>query len=133
MDSTNIAYRLNPGLTNAQLNDLFAAAWAGHSSTNFQTVLARSLVYVGAFDGPRLAGFVNVAWDGGIHAFLLDTTVHPQYQRRGIGRQLVLTAIQAAKERGMHWLHVDYEPHLEAFYHSCGFTPTLAGLLRLNG
>ena len=31
----------------------------------------------------------------------------------------------------MHWLHVDYEPHLEPFYRACGFTPTLAGLLGL--
>ena len=44
-------------------------------------MLARSLTYVAAYDtvggGEQLVGFVNVAWDGGIHAFLLDTTVHP--------------------------------------------------------
>ena len=132
MSLPSITYRLNPSLTNIQLDELFTAAWAEHDSTDFQPVLAHSLVYVGAFDGSRLAGFVNLAWDGGIHAFLLDTTVHPAYQRQGVGRQLVLTAAQAAKERGMHWLHVDYEPHLEGFYSSCGFTPTLAGLLQLN-
>ena len=67
-----------------------------------------------------------------IHAFLLDTTVHPAWQRRGIGRELVRQATQAARERGMEWLHVDYEPHLDAFYRGCGFTPTLAGLIRLD-
>jgi GNAT superfamily N-acetyltransferase len=78
-------------------------------------------------------GFVNVAWDGGIHTFLLDTTVHPNYQRQGIGVHLVQEAAATAKAKGIHWLHVDYEAHLESFYRQCGFHPTLAGLMRLNG
>jgi hypothetical protein len=36
-----------------------------------------------------------------------------------------------ARRRGMHWLHVDYEPHLDLFYLSCGFVPTSAGLMLL--
>jgi hypothetical protein len=42
-------------------------------------------------------------------------------------------AAAAALERGVVWLHVDHEPHLERFYRACGFEPTLAGLLRLDG
>lgn len=114
------------------LNTLFAAAWDATGGSDFQSMLAHSLAYVCAYEGQELVGFVNLAWDGGIHAFLLNTTVHPQWQRRGIGRQLVQEAIRVAAERGMHWLHVDYEPHLEEFYRSCGFSPTLAGLRRLR-
>jgi hypothetical protein len=29
------------------------------------------------FGDRALIGFVNVAWDGGDHAFLIDTKVHP--------------------------------------------------------
>jgi GNAT superfamily N-acetyltransferase len=76
-------------------------------------------------------GFVNLAWDGGIHAFLLDTTVHAAWQRRGIGRRLVGEAVAVAAARGMEWVHGDYEPHLDDFYRACGFQPTLAGLIRL--
>jgi ribosomal protein S18 acetylase RimI-like enzyme len=36
-----------------------------------------------------LAGFVNVAWDGADHAFLLDTKVAGEYQRQGIATALV--------------------------------------------
>lgn len=130
---TDITYLNNPSITNFQLNTLFAAAWPDHYETDFRPVLSRSLVYVCAFAGSELVGFVNVAWDGGVHAFLLDTTVHPDYQRQGIGVKLVELATSAAKKRGIHWLHVDYEPHLETFYQQCGFEPTLAGLMRLNG
>lgn len=131
MSDTPISYRISPAVDDA-LNALFQASWPGHLWTDFQPILSHSLSYVCAFVGDALIGFVNLAWDGGIHAFLLDTTVHPNWRRRGVGRELVRRAAAVARERGVHWLHVDYEPHLETFYRDCGFTPTLAGLIRLN-
>lgn len=93
-----------------------------------------ALSWVGAFDAGRLVGFVQVCWDGGVHAFLLDTVVDPAWQRRGIGRRLVEAAVADAGAAGCHWLHVDFEPRLEEFYlRECGFRATRAGLLRLTG
>jgi ribosomal protein S18 acetylase RimI-like enzyme len=129
----DILQRVSPPLANADLDELFASAWPGYTTRDWTPVLSRSLAYVGAFSAGALVGFVNVAWDGGAHAFLLDTTIHPAHQRRGVGSRLVLAAAEAARERGVEWLHVDYEPHLDGFYRACGFAPTLAGLLRLNG
>ncbi len=99
----------------------------------WERVFARSLCWVTAHHSEQLMGFVNVAWDGGIHAFLLDTAVHPDWARRGVGTALVVRATQEAAMRGAGWLHVDYEPHLESFYRGCGFGETRAGLLRLKG
>lgn len=126
-----ITYRVSPPITNDELNPLFAAAWQGHSPTDFRLILNHSLAFVCAYHKARLIGFVNLAWDGGIHAFVLDTTVHPQYQRRGIGREIVRQARAVAKGRGIEWLHVDFEPHLQACYESCGFEPTNGGLMNL--
>jgi GNAT superfamily N-acetyltransferase len=127
-----VIYRISPPIHNDALNALFAAAWGEHNDSDFKTQLRHSLLYACAYAGERLIGFVNLAWDGGIHAFLLDTTVHPDYQRRGIATMLVTTAVEAARERGIEWVHVDYEPHLHAFYERCGFRPTTAGLLNLR-
>lgn len=127
----DVTYRISPPLYNEELNALFAAAWPRHRTRDFRPVLMHSLAYVCAYQGDALIGFVNVAWDGGIHAFLLDTTVHPAQGRQGIGRRLVEIAAEEARERGIQWLHVDYEPHLEPFYRACGFEPTPAGLIRL--
>lgn len=81
----------------------------------------------------RLVGFVNVAWDGGVHAFLLDTMVATALRRRGYAARLVAEAVRHAGASGCEWLHVDFEPHLRAFYHeACGFTPTDAGLIALR-
>ncbi len=127
----SVAYQISPPLHNKELNALFTAAWLAHAWRDFAPVLEHSLAYVCAYHAETLIGFVNLAWDGGIHALLLDTTVHPAYQRQGIGRQLVGVALQTAQRYSIVWLHVDYEPTLEHFYQSCGFTPTLAGLIRL--
>jgi ribosomal protein S18 acetylase RimI-like enzyme len=82
--------------------------------------------------GGGLVGLVNVVWDGGDHAFLLDTKVAGEYQRRGIATALVGHAARYAKEAGCEWLHVDFEQHLAAFYFdACGFRPTTAGLIHL--
>ena len=91
-----------------------------------------SLGWVCARDGAALAGFVNVAWDGDVHAFILDTLVGARWQRRGIGTRLVAVAAEQARAAGCEWLHVDFEDHLRPFYvGSCGFTPTNAGLIAL--
>ena len=127
-----ISYQISPPVANDALNALFAAAWQDNVWSDFAPMLSRSLAYVCAYQQDRLIGFVNLAWDGGIHAFLLDTTVHPAFQRHGIGRELVARAAQVASERGIAWLHVDYEPHLESFYRGCGFRHTAAGLMRLG-
>ncbi|WP_234435117.1 MULTISPECIES: GNAT family N-acetyltransferase [Streptomyces] len=120
-----------PDLTDAELNELFGASWPDHGPTAFAPVLARSLTWIAARRGDRLVGFVNVVGDGGAHAFVLDTTVHPDERRQGLGMRLVRAAADEAKARGAEWLHVDYEQHLESFYGQCGFRPTAAGLRRL--
>jgi ribosomal protein S18 acetylase RimI-like enzyme len=127
-----IDFRLSPPLEDDALNALFMAAWPDHQPRGFAGVLARSMAWIGAFAGGELIGYVNVAWDGGAHAFLLDPTVHPDHRQRGIGTEMVRRAVEAAREGGAEWLHVDYEAHLEAFYRGCGFGPTMAGLIRLS-
>lgn len=125
-------YRIDPPLGDARLNDLLARAWPNHTPRAYQTILARSLGYVGAFIGDELIGYVNLATDGGEHAFLLDPTVDRAYRRRGIGLELVRKAAELARERGCKWLHVDYEPALASFYHAGGFRDSCAGVMRLD-
>lgn len=121
----------DPFPDDAAMAALWQLAWGEAGPVSFQPLLARSLAHVGALDGATLVGFVNVAWDGGQHGFILDTCVMPALRRQGIALRLVERAVALAKARGVQWLHVDFEPHLEGFYRQCGFGPTAAGLLRL--
>ncbi|MBN1584532.1 MAG: GNAT family N-acetyltransferase [Anaerolineae bacterium] len=127
-----IIYRTSPSISNKDLNVLFQASWPDHRWRDFEPILGRSLATLCAYQGERLVGFVNLAWDGGLHAFLLDTTVHPDLRRRGIGTELVRRAADVARQRGIEWLHVDFEPHLTTFYRRCGFQHTEAGLIDLK-
>lgn len=92
-----------------------------------------SLGWVTARTGDGLlVGFVNVAWDGGDHAFLLDTKTRGRWQLRGVATAVVRHAVQQAKAAGCEWLHVDFRAELAAFYFdACGFRPTDAGLIHL--
>lgn len=72
------------------------------------------------------------AWDGGVHAFLLDTVVAGGHRRQGIATQLVQLAVQGARAAECEWLHVDFETQLRDFYwDACGFTSADAGVIRL--
>lgn len=127
----DLSLTVSPDLADEDIDDLFSSSWPEHEPTSFAPILARSLVWIAAHQGDRLVGFVNVVGDGGAHAFILDTTVHPDVRRRGLGVRLVRAGADEARARGAQWLHVDYEPHLEEFYAQCGFRHTAAGLMRL--
>ncbi len=94
----------------------------------------RSLGWVVARDevDNSLLAFVNVPWDGLVHAWIQDTMVAGRARRRGIGKRVVEIALEEARRAGCEWMHVDFEDHLRSFYFdACGFKPTNAGLIAL--
>ncbi|MEU5302667.1 GNAT family N-acetyltransferase [Streptomyces noursei] len=129
-----ITYQWRGDVDNASLNALHADGFGSPvAQTDWRTRLERhSLGWVCARENGSLVGFVNVAWDGGVHAFLLDTVVARDRQSHGIGAGLVAIAAEQARAAQCAWLHVDFEDHLRAFYFdACGFTRTTAGLIAL--
>ena len=136
--SPDVQLRVRFPVDDVELSELHRLAF-GASKATVQPWAARlarhSLTWVGAFDDDAagaLVGFVHLAWDGGTHAFVLDTAVHPTHQGRGIGRDLVRAAAAEARRAGCTWLHDDHEPQLGGFYRdACGFRRTEAGLLHL--
>ena len=131
MGDPGLDIRVDPFPARAPFSDLWEAAWG----EPWQGPLPRweiSLAHLGAYVGDRLVGYVNVATDGSGHAFLLDPTVRPDHRRKGLGKLLVHRATELSRQRGGQWLHVDFEPHLAAFYAACGFRPTHAGLIKLR-
>jgi GNAT superfamily N-acetyltransferase len=120
---------------NAEVNALHAECFEHRVFVDdwWSQVNRFSLGWVCTRRSGTLVGFVNVAWDGGVHAFVLDTMVPPAFQRQGIAKALIGEAVDRAKEAGCEWLHVDFNPHLRPFYFdACGFSPTDAGLIALK-
>jgi ribosomal protein S18 acetylase RimI-like enzyme len=130
-----ITYQWRGDFDNADLNRLHAEGFSHRVlDDDWQTQLTRhSLGWVCATRDGNLAGFVNVAWDGGVHAFILDTLVAASARRQGIGTALVHLAARHARAAGCEWLHADFDDHLATFYYqACGFTPANAGLIPLH-
>lgn len=129
-----ITYTWRGDFDNAEVETLHAEGFTrAPSEHDWRGQVERhSLGWVCARDGARLVGFVNVAWDGSGHAFLLDTVVAVDARRTGVGTGLVAEATRQSGAAGCEWLHVDFEDHLSGFYfEACGFRPTRAGLIPL--
>lgn len=104
-----------------QLADLFLSVeWSsGHfperlvqAMRGFETVFA-------AWDGDALVGLISAMDDGSMTAYVHYLLVRPEYQGRGIGKQLV----QRVKERYADYLRivvVAYDEEM-GFYEGCGF------------
>jgi GNAT superfamily N-acetyltransferase len=131
----DITYEWRGRFENVEVNALHAEGF-GHPvlADDWKGQVERhSLGWVCARDGDELVGFVNVAWDGGVHAFVLDTLVTGRVRRHGVGKLLVDAVVREARAAGCEWLHVDFDDEwLRAFYFdACGFVPTIAGLIQL--
>jgi GNAT superfamily N-acetyltransferase len=123
--------------TNEEVNRLHAEAFEtrvfDETEWNWEYLVSEhSLGWATARLTTELVGFVNLLWDGLVHAWIQDLMVAVAARHHGVGKELVGVAAQGARDAGCEWLHVDFEDHLRPFYfQACGFTPTNAGLLQL--
>ena len=132
-----VSYEWRGAFTNQEVNRLHADAFDHRVFNEWDWVAQcnkHSLGWVTARQDDELVGFVNVLWDGLVHAWLQDEMVSSHARRRGIGTGLVLVARNEAGAAGCEWLHVDFNDHLRGFYFDAvGFTPTNGGLIDLTG
>jgi len=134
-----ITYAWRGTFTSTEANTLHAEAFATRvfSDDEWDWVALtdrHSLGWVTGRDATgRLVGFVNVVWDGLVHAWLQDVMVASSHRRSGVGVALVATATEGARGAGCEWLHVDFDEEHRSFYiDACGFTPAPAGTLHLG-
>jgi ribosomal protein S18 acetylase RimI-like enzyme len=132
-----ITYAWRGDVTSAELNALHAEAfntrvYDDHEWDWVAQLHGHSLGWVTARDADALVGFVNVVWDGLVHAWIQDTMVATTARHRGVATALVADAVERSRAAGCEWLHVDFEDDLRPFYiGACGFRPTNAGLIEL--
>lgn len=120
-------------ITDDEMLDLVDSCGGNSVAGWWNQIRPHSLGWAAARDeAGQLVGFVNVAWDGSDHAFLIDTKTRGGRQREGIATRVVRHAALQAKVAGCQWLHVDFRDDPALFYFdACGFTRTEAGLIDL--
>jgi GNAT superfamily N-acetyltransferase len=73
---------------------------------------------VAAFEGGVLVGFARAISDGAFNAYVGTVAVLPEYQRQGIGRELLRRLLEG-RDHIQFVLHAD--PRVHPFYLRCGF------------
>jgi GNAT superfamily N-acetyltransferase len=77
---------------------------------------AGSNVVLTAWDGSRLIGILRGWTDGGYDGYVCDLAIHPDYQKSGVGRELLQRVLQRSPE--IQWvlraskIATDYYAHL---------------------
>lgn len=74
------------------------------------------------WDADTLVGLARAVGDGSTICYLQDVLVHPDHQRRGIGRALVQACLDDHADLRQFVLVTDDRPEQHAFYESLGLT-----------
>jgi len=122
-------FRVNARPSREELDELCRAVGWSAFGKDYPAALDGCAVTTSAWTGGRLVAWTSVVSDNVRHAFLLDVMVHPDFQRRGLGRQVVTQAIDAMRAKGVTAFHFDCAPDQAGFYEKCGFKMCAGGWL----
>jgi GNAT superfamily N-acetyltransferase len=110
-----------------EYHELFeTTGWnAGYGATPDELDRAnrQSWFVVSAYDAGRLVAFGRVVSDGVLHAMVYDMIVRPDYQRAGLGSQVLSRLVARCREAGIRDIQLFCARGKKAFYLRHGFEP----------
>lgn len=117
----NISYNNTKEIDITELQELFLSVeW---DSGNYPEKLAQAIAgahsVFTAWDEDQLVGLINVLSDGHMAAYVHYLLVRPEYQGKGIGKNLVNMVSEAYAEVP-HKVLVAYDAEI-GFYEQCGY------------
>ena len=114
---TAMEYRIDDRALDASVFLAFVnRVWPGsYSAERTQQALDRTL-NITAYDGDTLAGCLRILTDGYFFGTITELLVLPEYQRQGVGSEL----LRLAKEHSPTTLYFGSQPGAEGFYEKNG-------------
>ena len=120
-----IGYKINDAVSFEEIFPLYeAVGWTNYTTnpTMLQNALEHSLFILTARDEEgKLIGFLRAVGDGYSSLYIQDIIVLPEYQRQGIGTQLLRQTLEYFNEVYQIILTTDSELKTIAFYEANGF------------
>ncbi len=120
---TDVRYETSPAPGTPELIALYSSVGWSLYADNPES-LARAIAQSGwvlfAWVGPELVGLARALTDGVSVTYLQDVLVHPDHQRRGIGRSLLTRWLEAHASVRQRVLLTDDRPEQKALYRSMG-------------
>ena len=121
-----IGYKTNDAISFEEILPLYeAVGWTNYTTnpTMLKNALEHSLFLISARDEDgKLVGFLRAVGDGYSILYIQDIIVLPEYQRQGIGTQLLRQTLEHFKDVYQIILTTDSELKTIAFYEANGFT-----------
>ena len=121
-----IGYKTNDAISFEEILPLYeTVGWTNYTTnpTMLKNALEHSLFLISARDeNGKLVGFLRAVGDGYSILYIQDIIVLPEYQRQGIGTQLLRQTLEHFKEVYQIILTTDSELKTIAFYEANGFT-----------
>lgn len=95
-----VSYRLGNDVDLDAAIELYRASTLGErrpieKREIMEAMIRHADLFITAWDGPRLVGLARSLTDFAYVAYLADLAVHRDYQRKGIGRELIARTQQA--------------------------------------
>jgi len=119
----------SPKFTDAFL-ELAQRIWPRNYDPARSAAALEKTINIGAWDGDRLVGSVRLLSDGYFFCTVPELMVDPEYRRKGIGRELLRRALEAAPGGT---IFLGAQPGNEAFFERAGFRRGPTGYVgRLN-
>jgi GNAT superfamily N-acetyltransferase len=99
--------------------EVWIARWRDALTLTPAFIIDHPVFVAAEADGGRSRGFYALAVQGS-DAVLEHLWVEPEWMGRGVGRDLLLHAIETARAEGAARLEIDSDPHAEEFYRRMG-------------
>jgi predicted N-acetyltransferase YhbS len=131
MKNAMIDYRDNASITAEQAIDLYKRSTLGerrpvHNAQTFEAMLKNANLTITAWDGEKLVGISRSLTDFAYVAYLADLAVDQEYQRSGIGKQLIeetkerlgaecMIVLLAAPKANEYYEHIGFEHNPRAW------------------
>ena len=118
-------------ITPERLDGLFEAiGWKRRGKDKWLEVLSKSQFVFSVWDSERLVGFGRIMEDG-VMCMFYDIGVHPEYQKKGIGKQIMNKLIDQVKDKKYASIGLfawAKNPENIPFYEKFGFKQVKTGM-----
>ncbi|MBI9030737.1 GNAT family N-acetyltransferase [bacterium] len=117
-------YLVNNPLKSEEVINLFLSVGWSKNPDDILPAFQNSY-YITCYDGDKLIAFARAISDYYYYTNIFDVIVHPDYQKQGIGKEMIIRILE--KFKGTYFFLTHTEGKRE-FYEKCGFSFNQCGM-----
>lgn len=126
-------YEFNAPISPDALADLRQSVGWNRMQCELSDPRLNRFMHLCAFEHDRFVGYAEVVSNGVTDAYIQDVMVHPDFQRQGVGTQLIEHILARLMNEGIYMVSAIYgDAELRPFYEKFGFYTMLCGQRELR-